>query len=71
MLPAPTLLMLERITSGFFAEDSSPVFAAVCCSRLYVGREPATSCRTCPQVPTSVKISAHDILSEVVAPLLG
>lgn len=45
-----TPIDVERLLAGFFAQGTNPVYVAVCCSKLYVGDEPAKACTTCNKV---------------------
>ena len=45
-LPAETL---RRLAEPFFAQGEKRVFVGRCCGRVFVGAQPASSCKTCQQ----------------------
>lgn len=59
--------VLRAVVAPFFAADPAPLYASSCCGRLYVGREPATMCRTCPKIPEPVQIGSLDDVDQAAA----
>lgn len=53
----PSLLVSARmIYQALVAQGVPEIFATRCCSRVYIGDAPARMCRTCKQVPHSIRL---------------
>ena len=46
----------ERLVEPLVKEGK--VYASRCCGRVYLGKEPATSCRTCDKIPTVTEVDS-------------
>lgn len=48
---------MRKVYQIFAAQDPvTPVFLVRCCGRIYMGRDPASKCRTCDDTPKNVEI---------------
>jgi hypothetical protein len=62
--------VLRRVAGPFLSQDpQGDLFAAICCSRVYVGPVEPTKCRTCTTVPRAIKISVDSDLDKVALDL--
>jgi len=63
---ASTTDVVKRILPAFQAQQLERVHVVTCCGRIYVGKEPATLCRTCRKVPLSYEVSTDGVGLETV-----
>jgi hypothetical protein len=55
--------ILRRLVAPFFAQGSSPVYAASCCGRLFAGSEWPKKCRGCDRVPAYAAFNTPEDVS--------
>jgi hypothetical protein len=62
----PSILESARVIYQAMAAQGLPeIFATRCCSRIYIGDAPAKMCRTCKQVPNSVRLLSDADLEDL------
>lgn len=64
--------ILRSMVAPFFAQDGTrPLFVSMCCGRLYVGWDAPTKCRTCPTIPSPIKMESLADVEPTAAKLLS